>query len=182
MFLPQRPYLPLGTLRAAVCYPAAPDAFGDASVCAALDRCGLGEFVNALDREERWDRTLSLGQQQRVAFARVLLHRPSWVFMDEATSALDEASQEAVLSLFEGELADASALSIGHRPGLEAFHTRVLHFRPTREGTAHLLSDPVDRTSAARRCGWQAGQAEASSHVHRLPLERCGTMARLRSA
>ncbi|MDP8918930.1 MAG: ABC transporter ATP-binding protein/permease, partial [Pseudomonadota bacterium] len=90
MFLPQRPYLPLGTLRAAISYPASPEAFDDAQVREALERCGLGGFVEMLDRRERWDRSLSLGQQQRVAFARVLLHRPKWVFMDEATSALDE--------------------------------------------------------------------------------------------
>jgi putative ATP-binding cassette transporter len=101
MFLPQRPYLPLGTLRCAICYPASPDVFDDGTVRAALERCGLMEFVGALDREDRWDKTLSLGQQQRIAFARILLHRPRWIFMDEATSALDEESQAAMLSLFE---------------------------------------------------------------------------------
>lgn len=141
MFLPQRPYLPLGTLRAAVCYPAAPDSFDDATVRQALERCQLGEFLDSLDRQERWDRTLSLGQQQRVAFARVLLHRPQWVFMDEATSALDEENQASMLSLFDKELAGATILSIGHRPGLEEFHTRTLHIRKTKEG-ALLLARP----------------------------------------
>ncbi|WP_161634662.1 ABC transporter ATP-binding protein/permease [Microvirga flocculans] len=141
MFLPQRPYLPLGTLRAAVSYPASPDTFADADVRAALERCGLGEFVEMLDRHERWDRSLSLGQQQRVAFARVILHRPQWVFMDEATSALDEENQASMLALFENELKGASVLSIGHRPGLEEFHTRTLHIRKTSEG-AVLLARP----------------------------------------
>jgi putative ATP-binding cassette transporter len=97
--------------------------------------------VNALDRRERWDQTLSLGQQQRIAFARVLLHRPRWVFMDEAASALDNETQASMLSLFTNEVADASVLSIGHRAGLEAFHTRTLHIRKTGEG-AVLLARP----------------------------------------
>ncbi|MGF9760208.1 ABC transporter ATP-binding protein/permease [Microvirga sp. 0TCS3.31] len=142
MFLPQRPYLPLGTLRAAISYPASPDTFDDNDVRAALERCGLGEFLDMLDRHERWDRSLSLGQQQRVAFARVILHKPQWVFMDEATSALDEENQASMLALFENELKGASVLSIGHRPGLEAFHTRTLHIRKTSEG-AVLLARPM---------------------------------------
>lgn len=141
MFLPQRPYLPLGSLRAAISYPASPDTFDDAQVRGALERCGLGEFGEMLDKHERWDRSLSLGQQQRVAFARVLLHRPRWVFMDEATSALDEENQTSMLALFEDELKGASVLSIGHRPGLEEFHTRTLHIRKTEEG-AILLARP----------------------------------------
>ncbi|WP_230530868.1 ABC transporter ATP-binding protein/permease [Microvirga roseola] len=141
MFLPQRPYLPLGTLRAALCYPAAPGTFNDEMVKAALERCGLADFIGHLDEEKRWDQSLSLGQQQRVAFARVLLHKPRWVFMDEATSALDDDNQASMLALFEDELAGASVLSIGHRPGLEEFHTRTLHIRKTREG-AVLLARP----------------------------------------
>jgi putative ATP-binding cassette transporter len=138
MFLPQRPYLPLGTLRAAVSYPAAPGTFDDATVKGALERCNLGEFVDALDRRERWDQTLSLGQQQRIAFTRLLLHRPQWVFMDEATSALDDENQASMLSLLTEELTGASVLSIGHRTELEAFHTRTLHIRKTEEGAMLL--------------------------------------------
>lgn len=148
MFLPQRPYLPLGTLRAAISYPASPETFDDAQVRGALERCGLGEFVEMLDRHERWDRSLSLGQQQRIAFARVLLHKPKWVFMDEATSALDEENQASMLALFENELKGASVLSIGHRPGLEEFHTRTLHIRKTKEG-AILLARPRSRQNGS---------------------------------
>jgi putative ATP-binding cassette transporter len=139
MFMPQRPYLPLGTLRAALCYPAAPDHFDDALVRSALERCQLGEFVGDLDRHERWDKALSLGQQQRIAFARLVLHKPRWVFMDEATSALDEDNEAAMLSLFDQELAGATVLSIGHRTALEAFHNRALQIRKTPHG-AVLLS------------------------------------------
>lgn len=146
MFLPQRPYLPLGSLLGAVSYPAAPGTFDHATVTATLERCGLGELADALDRNERWDQTLSLGQQQRVAFARVLLHKPLWIFMDEATSALDDENQTSMLSLFTSELAGTSVLSIGHRPGLEAFHTRTLQIRKTDEG-AVLLARPQPRAA-----------------------------------
>lgn len=130
LFMPQRPYLPLGSLHAALAYPAAPDAFGQAEAAAALRRCRLGALVPQLDQVARWDRVLSLGEQQRLAFARLLLHRPRWVFMDEATSALDEANQTAMFALFEAELAGAALLSIGHRPGLDRYHDRVLALRP----------------------------------------------------
>jgi putative ATP-binding cassette transporter len=125
-FMPQRPYLPLGTLRAAVTYPAPPKRFPDAAVRAALDRCGLPHLVERLDEEERWDRILSLGEQQRLAFARLLLQKPRWVFMDEATAALDEANQDAMMRLFQEELAGSSLISIGHRPGLDVYHDRTL--------------------------------------------------------
>ena len=78
-FMPQRPYLPLGTLRAAVCYPAEPGRFDEAAVVAALERVDLGHLVPSLDRTERWDRQLPLDEQQRLAFARLLLHAPRWV-------------------------------------------------------------------------------------------------------
>jgi vitamin B12/bleomycin/antimicrobial peptide transport system ATP-binding/permease protein len=135
MFMPQRPYLPLGTLRAAVSYPAAPDTFEEDKIHAALDRCGLAEFADQLDADDRWDKKLSLGQQQRVAFARLLLHKPRWVFMDEATSALDDDNQASMLSLFDHELAGITVLSIAHRPGVEAFHNRTLRLVKSPHGT-----------------------------------------------
>ncbi len=146
MFMPQRPYLPLGTLAAALTYPHAPDAFAAADVEAALKRVGLAEFLPRLHREERLDKTLSLGQQQLVGFARLLLHRPAWVFLDEATSALDEVSQRRVMSIFDEELAGTSVISIGHRPGLETFHTRALHLirRPDGATLHHTIPPPDD--------------------------------------
>jgi putative ATP-binding cassette transporter len=141
MLLPQRPYLPLGTLRAAVCYPAAPDHFADAAVRAALLRCGLPALAPRLDEAGRWDRLLSLGEQQRLGFARLLLHAPRWVLLDEATSALDEAGEAALMRLFQAELAGAALLSIGHRPGLAAFHHRVLRL----EGRRLLPAEPLPR-------------------------------------
>jgi putative ATP-binding cassette transporter len=126
MFLPQRPYLPLGTLTAALCYPAGPDAFPSEALRAVLARCNLAHLAGRLGEAARWDRVLSLGEQQRLAFARVLLNRPRWIFMDEATSALDEANQAAMFALLEAELPEAALLSIGHRPGLDRHHDREL--------------------------------------------------------
>jgi putative ATP-binding cassette transporter len=133
-FLPQRPYLPLGTLRNAMTYPGAPDAFSDADVRQALERCDLGNLITKLDQMERWDKELSLGEQERLAFARLLLHKPGWVFLDEATAALDEDSQRHVMSLFDSELKNTTVLSIGHRPDLAAYHTRTLQLVHGRDG------------------------------------------------
>ena len=144
MFMPQRPYLPLGTLRTAVTYPNAPCDFEDDKVQSVLRRVGLTEMLPNLDKKDRLDKSLSLGQQQLVGFARLLLHRPRWVFLDEATSALDEDSQRRAMSIFERELTEATVLSIGHRPGLEHLHTRKLHLVRTPDGALlhpHLQFD-----------------------------------------
>ena len=126
MFMPQRPYLPLGPLQQAVSYPASMEKFSAAEVAAALQRCGLDHLVDKLDDEERWDKVLSGGEQQRLAFARLLLHKPEWVFMDEATSALDEEGQASLMGLFTEELAGTTVVSIAHRAGMDAFHDRTL--------------------------------------------------------
>ena len=124
LFLPQRPYLPLGTLAAALCYPAAPDAFGAAALRGALASCDLGQLAPRLAEVGRWDRVLSVGEQQRLGFARALLHRPAWLFLDEATSALDEASQAAMYAVLASELPGTAVVSIGHRDGLARHHDR----------------------------------------------------------
>jgi putative ATP-binding cassette transporter len=134
MFMPQRPYLPLGTLRAALCYPAAPGAFTEAVQVAALERCALPHLAVRLDEEERWDRVLSLGEQQRLAFARLLLHRPRWVFLDEATAALDDENQDSMMRLFREELNGTALVSIGHRPGLDVYHDRTLQLLRAPDG------------------------------------------------
>jgi putative ATP-binding cassette transporter len=134
MFMPQRPYLPLGTLTAALCYPAPPDAFPHEALRGALIRCNLAHLADRLGEPARWDRVLSLGEQQRLAFARLLLHRPRWVFMDEATSALDETNQAAMFHLMAEELPGAALLSIGHRPGLDRHHDREMMVVPGPSG------------------------------------------------
>ncbi len=134
MFLPQRPYLPLGTLAEALCYPGRRDSFAEDAMRAALLRCRLPSLAARLNEEARWDRILSLGEQQRLAFARLLLHRPEWIFMDEATSAMDEINQAAMFRLLEDELPHAAVLSIAHRPSLAAHHDRVLAMTPAPDG------------------------------------------------
>ena len=99
-----------------------------------LHKVGLDHLRDRLDETERWDQILSGGEQQRVAFARTLIHKPDWIFMDEATSALDEAGQENVMKLLIEELPETSIVSIGHRPGLELFHTRELTLVPGEQG------------------------------------------------
>ncbi len=141
-FLPQRPYLPLGTLRNALSYPSPPDAFLDADVRHALERCDLGDLIPRLDKTERWDKELSLGEQERLAFARLLLHKPGWVFLDEATAALDEDSQRRVMALFDDELKQTTVLSIGHRPDLAVYHTRTLQLVHGRDGDRLKLKPP----------------------------------------
>ena len=157
-FLPQKPYFPLGTLRQAMLYPVAPDDIGDEVLKETLHKVGLDHLCDRLDETERWDHILSGGEQQRVAFARVLIHKPDWIFMDEATSALDEAGQEHIMKLLIEELPDTALVSIGHRPGLEAFHTRELTLVPGEEGATltalkqkSALKDVYRRLSAISR-------------------------------
>jgi putative ATP-binding cassette transporter len=135
MFLPQRPYMPLGTLAEALAYPHSAQGFTSEQMQAALKRVNLEEFSDSLHINERWDKLMSLGQQQRFAFARVLLQKPKWIFLDEATSALDEANQDLVMSLFTTDLDGSTLLSIGHRPGLADHHTRTLQLISTPAGT-----------------------------------------------
>lgn len=136
-FLPQRPYLPLGTLTGTLCYPAPADSVEPATQIEALEQVGLGHLSERLEEEERWDRVLSLGEQQRLAMARLLIQKPRWIFLDEATAALDEANQDAMMTLLIEAVPDAAIISIGHRPGLEAFHTRTLTLEK-REGGARF--------------------------------------------
>ena len=108
----------------------------------ALEEVGLGHLKDRLSAEEPWDQTLSGGEKQRLAFARLLIHRPDLIVMDEATSALDPASQEKLLHLIDEKLPNATLISVGHRPELEEYHERklVLEHRP---GGARLVGDEV---------------------------------------
>ncbi|MBM3650261.1 MAG: ABC transporter ATP-binding protein/permease, partial [Alphaproteobacteria bacterium] len=133
-FMPQKPYFPLGTLREVMLYPDKPDGIEDDDLREALHKVGLDHLRGRLDEEQRWDLILSGGEQQRVAFARVLIHQPAWVFMDEATSALDEPGQANIMRLIAEELPNTAVVSIGHRPGLEDFHTRELVLEPGEDG------------------------------------------------
>jgi putative ATP-binding cassette transporter len=125
-FVPQKPYLPIGDLRSVLLYPETEKPVSDETIVAAMKRCGLAYLAKRLDEEDKWDRILSGGERQRVAFARLVIRRPDIIIMDEATSALDEDSQNSLLGLFEAELAGSTAISVGHRPGLEDYHDRKI--------------------------------------------------------
>ncbi|MGQ9370645.1 ABC transporter ATP-binding protein/permease [Azospirillum sp. A39] len=125
-FMPQRPYLPHGTLRAALSYPAGPETVRDAAAEAALRRVGLAHLLAHLDDAEHWDEILALPEQQRLGFARLLIRRPDWIFIEHATDSLEPADEEAMLDLLDEEFPKATLLTIGSHPGLEAHHRRKL--------------------------------------------------------
>jgi len=125
LFLSQRPYLPLGTLRRALFYPRT-STKNDAETARILRLVGLEQFAARLDETDDWSRILSLGEQQRLAFARILLIRPDWIFLDEATSALDEPRERALYDILKQELPTASIISVGHRSTLFAVHDTEL--------------------------------------------------------
>jgi putative ATP-binding cassette transporter len=138
--LPQRPYIPSGTLRRAVAYPRAADSWELDDINAALDKVGLGHLNDKIEKEAPWDQTLSGGERQRLAFARLLLHDPDIIVLDEATSALDDKSQDQLMELLVHELPKVTILSVGHRAELEAFHSRKITLEK-RNGGARLVSD-----------------------------------------
>ena len=129
MLLPQRPYIPIGTLRAAVTYPATSGAFDDAALREALEAARLPGLVGRLDEEAAWAQVLSLGEQQRLAIARALLAKPDWLFLDEATAALDEPTEAEVYRMLRRRLPNTTLVSIGHRSTLVAFHDRRIDMR-----------------------------------------------------
>jgi vitamin B12/bleomycin/antimicrobial peptide transport system ATP-binding/permease protein len=124
MMLPQRPYLPIGSLEAAIVYPADASAYRSDQVRDALISVGLPKLAPRIGEEAHWNRMLSLGEQQRLGIARALLHAPQYLFLDEATASLDEASEAALYRLLEEKLPATTIVSIGHRSTLEAFHQR----------------------------------------------------------
>jgi putative ATP-binding cassette transporter len=142
LFLPQRPYVPVGSLRNAVTFPAVPGKFSDAEIAEALTACKLGDYASRLDESHHWDRRLSPGEQQRLALARAFLQRPDWLFLDEATSALDPETEAALYKLLIERLPETALVSIAHRTNLAAFHRRRLQFKPA-PGGMKVVSEPV---------------------------------------
>jgi vitamin B12/bleomycin/antimicrobial peptide transport system ATP-binding/permease protein len=148
--LPQRPYVPLGTLRRAVTYPDAPESRSVEEIFGVLEKVGLGHLSAQLDADSPWDQILSGGEKQRLAFARLLLHRPDIIVLDEATAALDSPSQDRVMALLSRELEDATVVSIGHRPELAAFHDSEIALVRGRDG-ARLVGDGHRRVRSYSR-------------------------------
>jgi putative ATP-binding cassette transporter len=126
LFLPQKPYLPLGSLRHAVTYPDDASKHPDEEIRDALRAVGLKHLAEDLERTENWAQVLSGGEQQRLAFARALLNKPDWLFLDEATSACPDEAQDALYRLVKERLPGTTLVSIGHRESLAAHHDRRL--------------------------------------------------------
>jgi putative ATP-binding cassette transporter len=132
LFLPQKPYLPLGSLKHAVSYPDDASRHPDEQVKSALEAVGLPQLAKDLQRDENWAQVLSGGEQQRVAFARALLNKPDWLFLDEATAALPEEDQDKLYRLLKERLPHTTLISIGHRTSLAAYHDKRLVWQDKR--------------------------------------------------
>jgi putative ATP-binding cassette transporter len=154
MFVPQRDYVPTGSLRAMLAYPAHPATIDEAQLSAALTRCGLAHLAGRLDDVERWKDTLSMRSASGLVFARLLVHRPKWVFLDEAMGHLDDAELASMMRIFREELADAAVMTIEHRAGLAEHHDRTLTLARVVEGAQARCPAPRPRhrASSARCC------------------------------
>ncbi len=130
MLLPQKPYLPIGSLCAVVAYPEPPDRYDDATIKDALSAAKLPDLVSQLHVEDIWSQRLSGGEQERVAIARALLAKPDWLFLDEATAALDEDMEAQIYETLFKRLPTTTIVSIGHRSSLARFHKRRFEMRP----------------------------------------------------
>jgi len=139
MALPQRPYFPVGSLAAAVTYPAEAGTFDSTTLAEVVTAVGLPMLAGRLSEDAHWNRMLSLGEQQRLGIARAILHAPDYLFLDEATASLDEAAEAALYRLLAERLKGCTIVSIGHRSTLSAFHDRGLTL--AREGHFHRIRE-----------------------------------------
>jgi putative ATP-binding cassette transporter len=137
LFIAQRPFLPEGTLREAVNYPLPPDAFPDPSIRQAFECAGIAWLAPRMDETDNWEQALPLRARQRLGFARILLHRPAWVFMEEATDAFDPKGERLILEMLCRELPNTTLLNISFHPGLRQLHHRTLIL--SREGETKIL-------------------------------------------
>ena len=151
LFLPQRPYLPIGVLRDVVSYPMPARGVDDGTLREALEAVGLNELAVRLDETSHWALRLSPGEQQRIAFARALVQKPEWLFLDEATSAVDEATEARLYRLVRERLAETTVFSIGHRATLHAFHTRRLVVQLAGNGPGSIVELPATADFGSER-------------------------------
>jgi putative ATP-binding cassette transporter len=147
LVLPQRPYLPLGTLRGALAYPGPETVFPAQVIEEVVEAVGLGDFSDRLDETAYWADKLSGGEQQRLSIARALLQKPQWLFLDEATSALDETAEAELYRLLLERLPKTAIISIGHRSSLVQFHGRFFELRPDAPG-GHRLSEAKNHVAS----------------------------------
>ncbi len=143
-FLPQRPYIPLGTLRHVISYPHPHDTYSRSDIEQALNDAGLANLVDHLNKDENWPHRLSGGEQQRVALARALLAKPDWIFLDEATASLDPEAEAHLYQILKQRLPDATLVSIAHRPSVAAFHdSRMVFQRDEGKPGRLVVADPT---------------------------------------
>jgi vitamin B12/bleomycin/antimicrobial peptide transport system ATP-binding/permease protein len=148
LFLPQKPYLPIGTIREVVSYPMPATGVDDVTLREALLAVGLPELASRLDETGHWALQLSPGEQQRIAFARALIQKPDWLFLDEATSAVDETTEARLYRLVRERLPETTVFSVGHRATLRAFHARQLVVQPMASGPASIVEVIAPTTSS----------------------------------
>jgi putative ATP-binding cassette transporter len=153
LFLPQKPYLPIGTLREVVSYPMPAGGVDDAILWEALEAVGLPDLAERLDESGHWALQLSPGEQQRIAFARALVQKPDWLFLDEATSAVDETTEARLYHLVRERLAKTTVFSVGHRATLRPFHARELVVRSNANGPSSIVELTATSESARRSLG-----------------------------
>jgi vitamin B12/bleomycin/antimicrobial peptide transport system ATP-binding/permease protein len=165
LFLPQHPYLPIGTLREVVSYPMPAGGVSDAILRTTLEAVGLPELAGRLDEAGHWALQLSPGEQQRIAFARALVQKPDWLFLDEATSAVDEATEARLYQLVRQRLVGTTVFSVGHRGTLRPFHARQLVLQPNGSGPAAIMEVAAPSSPAPRGCGANFCSEDFSSMI-----------------
>ena len=143
LFLPQKPYLPLGTLRDTLVYPFGVPDVSDAGLQGVLHLVGMGALADKLEDARLWSHVLSLGEQQRLAFARILLQKPQWVFLDEATSSLDEPAEDALYGTLIEALPDTAIISVGHRSSLFQHHQQCLRLQGSGRWQMEIIAHAV---------------------------------------
>ncbi len=150
-FMPQRPYLPIARLKSVLAYPAGPDSFDEAMLTAVLNRVGLGHLAKWLEETNTWENALTLGEQQRLGFARLLLHRPTWIFIQEATDGLHPDGEHAMMQLVREEFPEATVITVGYHSALEAYHERKLSLEPSTDGRVQVKATPLDGRDRRRK-------------------------------
>ena len=132
MFMPRTPYLPPGNLREALAYPAPAQSFETSSYEMALDKVGLTGLATTLDEPGRWDRQLNEDEQQALAFARLILHRPTWIVMDEVLDSVTGETHRRFLQILHEDLKQSGVIHIGRSEGHDHLFARVLHLVPAK--------------------------------------------------